>query len=44
MRKGIHGNMYKGQFSKGWDMSYVHLPESIRPKVSGILLLMVEMD
>ena len=36
MRKGTHGNMHKGQFSKGQDMSYVHLPENIRPKASGI--------
>ena len=35
MRKCIHGNMNKGQFSKGWSMSYVHLPESIRPKAAG---------
>ena len=44
MRKGIYGNMYKGQFFKDQGMSYVYLSESIRPKVSGILLLMVEMD
>ena len=36
MRKGILSNMHKGEFSKGQDMSYVHLPESIRPKGSGI--------
>ena len=36
MRKGIHSNMHKGKFSKGRDMSYIHLPESIRPKALGI--------
>ena len=36
MRKGIYGNMYKGQFFKDQGMSYVYLSESIRPKALGI--------
>ena len=36
MGKGIHGNMHKRHFPKGWGMSYVHLPDSIRHKASGI--------
>ena len=35
MRKGIHGNMPKGQFFKGRGVSYAYLSESIRPKASG---------
>ena len=35
MRKGIYGNMYKGQFFKDQGMSYVYLSESIRPTASG---------